>query len=41
MNEIKFSIITITYNAEKVLQATIDSIVSQSHKNIEIGRAHV
>ena len=35
MNEIKFSIITITYNAEKVLQATIDSIVSQSHKNIE------
>ncbi len=32
---IKFSIITVTYNAENVLQRTLDSIKSQSWPNIE------
>ncbi len=32
---IKFSIITITYNAESVLQRTLDSVRSQSWPNIE------
>ncbi len=31
----KFSIITVTYNAEKVLEDTIRSIVGQTYKNIE------
>ena len=31
----KFSIITVTYNAEKVLEDTIQSIVTQSYKNVE------
>lgn len=31
----KFSIITVTYNAENVLEDTIQSVISQSYKNIE------
>lgn len=31
----KFSIITVTYNAEKVLEDTIQSVVSQTYKNVE------
>lgn len=31
----KFSIITVTYNAAKVLEETIQSIVTQTYKNIE------
>lgn len=31
----KFSIITVIYNAEKVLEDTIQSIVTQSYKNVE------
>lgn len=31
----KFSIITVTFNAEKVLEETVRSIVSQTYKNIE------
>lgn len=31
----KFTIITITYNASDVLQATLDSVASQTYKNIE------
>ena len=31
----KFSIITVTYNAEKVLEDTIRSIFGQTYKNIE------
>lgn len=31
----KFTIITVTYNAEKVLEDTIQSVVSQTYKNIE------
>lgn len=31
----KFSIITVTYNAEKVLEDTIQSIVTQTYKNVE------
>lgn len=31
----KFSIITVTYNAEKVLEDTIQSIITQTYKNIE------
>ena len=31
----KFTIITITYNAEKVLEDTIQSIITQTYKNIE------
>ena len=29
------SIVTITYNAEKVLQRTLDSVRSQTYKDIE------
>ena len=32
---IKFSIVTITYNAEACLQRTLDSVISQSHPHIE------
>lgn len=32
---IKFSIITCTYNAEKVLQRTLDSVMKQTYCNIE------
>lgn len=35
MKEVKFSIITITYNSEKTLEETIESVLSQSYKNIE------
>ena len=31
----KFSIITVTYNAAKVLEDTIQSIVTQTYKNLE------
>lgn len=31
----KFSIITVTYNAEKVLEDTIQSVITQSYKNVE------
>lgn len=31
----KFSVITVTYNAEKVLEKTIDSVVEQSYSKIE------
>ena len=31
----QFSIITVTYNAEKVLEDTIQSVVSQTYTNIE------
>jgi GT2 family glycosyltransferase len=30
-----FSIITVTYNASEQLQATIDSVVSQTHGSVE------
>ena len=32
----KVSIITISYNSEKTINATLDSVVKQSYKNIEI-----
>ena len=31
----KFSIITVTYNADKVLETTIQSVIHQTYKNIE------
>ena len=31
----KFSIITVTYNAENVLEDTIESVITQTYKNIE------
>ena len=31
----KFSIITVTYNAEAVLEDTIQSIVTQTYRNLE------
>lgn len=31
----RFSIITVTYNAEKVLEDTIQSVITQSYKNVE------
>ena len=30
-----FSIITVTYNAGKVLEDTIQSVISQTHRNVE------
>lgn len=33
----KFSIITVTYNAAKVLEDTIQSIVTQTYKNLAHG----
>jgi glycosyltransferase involved in cell wall biosynthesis len=35
MNELKISIVTITYNSEKTLKDTIESISNQTYKNIE------
>ena len=37
----KFSIITVTYNAEAVLEDTIQSVISQTYHHVEykIGRA--
>jgi len=35
MEELKVSIVTITYNSEKTLEETINSVLSQSYKNIE------
>lgn len=32
----KFSIITVTYNAAKVLEDTIQSIVTQTYKNLGV-----
>ena len=32
---IKFSVVTVTYNAAAVLQRTLDSVSSQSHPNVE------
>ena len=32
---IRFSVITITYNAEKVLQRTLDSVLSQTYEGVE------
>ncbi len=31
----KFSIITVTYNAEKTIEDTIQSVITQSYKNVE------
>ena len=31
----KFSIITVTYNAEKVLEDTIQSVISQTYHHVE------
>ncbi|MBR6917899.1 MAG: glycosyltransferase, partial [Clostridia bacterium] len=35
-DEIKISVIVPAYNLEKCLQATVESILSQTHKNLEI-----
>ena len=35
MLNLKFSIITVTYNADKVLERTIQSVVSQTYNNVE------
>ena len=35
MNNLKFSIITISYNSEKYIEDTIESVLSQTYKNIE------
>ena len=32
---IRFSVVTITYNAEKVLQRTLDSVCSQTYEGVE------
>ena len=32
---IKFTVVTITYNAEQVLQRTLDSVLSQTHSDVE------
>ncbi|MBT3424017.1 MAG: glycosyltransferase, partial [Bacteroidetes bacterium] len=34
-NHPKISIITVTYNAEKLIERTINSVVGQSYSNIE------
>ena len=31
----KFSIITVTFNADKVLEKTIQSVISQTYRNME------
>ena len=35
MHNPKFSIITVTFNAGKVLEKTIQSVISQSYRNVE------
>lgn len=35
MNNIKVSIITVSYNAEKTIEQTIKSVINQTYKNIE------
>ena len=32
---IRFSVVTITYNAEKVLQRTLDSVCDQTYEGVE------
>ena len=34
-NNIKITIITVTYNAEKILEETIISVLGQTYNNIE------
>jgi len=36
VNQPKFSIITVTFNAEKTLEVTIQSILNQNYRNIEL-----
>ena len=31
----KFSVITVTYNAEKVLEDTVQSVISQTYHHVE------
>ena len=35
MNKLKFTIITVSYNAESCIEGTIKSVLIQSYKNIE------
>jgi glycosyltransferase involved in cell wall biosynthesis len=35
MQKLLFSIITVTYNAEKVVERTLKSVAEQSYSNIE------
>ena len=37
----KISVIVPVYGVEKVLRRCVDSILGQTYKNLEIGRAHV
>ena len=32
---IRFTVVTITYNAEKVLQRTLDSVYGQTYEGVE------
>ena len=36
----KFSVITVTYNAEKVLEDTIQSVIAQTYHHVEYIRWH-
>ena len=35
MNQVQFSIVTISYNGEKEIERTIKSVINQSYKNYE------
>ena len=35
MRNPKFTIITVTFNAEKSLEKTIQSVISQTYRNVE------
>ena len=41
VESLKVSVITVVFNGAGTIEQTIKSVLGQTYKNIEIGRAHV